>query len=205
MQRVELRSLRGARGHDQLAAAAVGDSTLSAIGIQRIAAFNAQARLERAARVVEPGVDDFTVARADAGADGRLALQHDGLEAAQGQRTRHRQADDAGPHHHRIHLVHRMHSARLDASVCTRAANGGRRLGAHRAAPRAPSPLRASERRGLDPSQAGAPQRRPSSRSAFAVAARCTGSNATPASRAAVSEACQRLGPRRATVFISAP
>jgi hypothetical protein len=98
--------LRGPRGDHQLAQGAMLDAVLAAIGIQGLLAGHAQPRLERAARVVEPGVDHLAVARADAGADGVRRLEHDALAPAARERARHRQADHAGADHHRIDAVH---------------------------------------------------------------------------------------------------
>ena len=51
-------------------------------------------------------MDDLAVARAGAVADAGTGLEHDRFQAAQRQLARHRQADRAGPYHHRIDPLH---------------------------------------------------------------------------------------------------
>src|SRR5690606_12127669 len=83
-------------GDDELAAARVGYAVGCAVVVQGLAALDAQPGLERAARVVETGVDDFAVARAGGGADGGFGFQRQGFQPGQGAGARHGQADDAG-------------------------------------------------------------------------------------------------------------
>src|SRR5437773_5467314 len=56
-------------GDDELAAAPMVDAALAAELVQALAAGDAQACLERAARTVDAGVDHLAVARARAGAE----------------------------------------------------------------------------------------------------------------------------------------
>ena len=66
------------------------------IVIQRLLAGDAEPGPEAALEVIDAGVDNFGIARADAGADGVLGLQHDHLPAGQGHAPGDRQADDPG-------------------------------------------------------------------------------------------------------------
>ena len=74
LDRAQRLDLRRRRRDDELAAAPMADAARLAIGIEQAPAGDAEPRLQRAGRVVEAGVDDLAVARADAVADagGRL-------------------------------------------------------------------------------------------------------------------------------------
>src|ERR1700741_5015582 len=65
----ELGELRLIARHDQLAAAAMRYAVLTAEGIEQLAPRDAQARLERAARIIDPGMDHLAVTRAHAAAE----------------------------------------------------------------------------------------------------------------------------------------
>jgi len=58
LQFLEARQLLRPGSDDQLAAALCGDPPLGTVGVELSRAFDAQARLERARHVVDPGVDD---------------------------------------------------------------------------------------------------------------------------------------------------
>src|SRR2546423_9926 len=64
----QLGKLPLAGGDDELAAAPMGDGALATELVQALAARDAQTCLERAARIVDAGVDQLAVARAGAGA-----------------------------------------------------------------------------------------------------------------------------------------
>ncbi len=90
---------------DELAAAPVADPVRLAVRIEQAAAPDAQLRLQRPGCVVEAGVDDFAVARADAAADACLGFEHEGLVAVQSKLARNGKADHAGTHDHGIDAV----------------------------------------------------------------------------------------------------
>ena len=94
------------RNHE-LAGAGVGDPVACAEFIERVPARDAHPRLQAAVRVVEAGVDDAGVARADFRADGVVALEDDHLAPAQGQGTRDREPDNAGAYHDAFNAIHR--------------------------------------------------------------------------------------------------
>jgi hypothetical protein len=94
--RLERRQLRRIRRHDQLAAAPVRHAALGAVGVQALAPRDAGARLERARRIVDAGVDHLGVARAGVRADGVLGLEDHHLAAGERQRARHREAHHPG-------------------------------------------------------------------------------------------------------------
>ena len=98
--------LRGAGGHDQLAAALVRHAAFGAVGVQLLLALHAQPRLERAGRVVDAGVNHLAVARAGAGAKGVGGLQQHDLAAGQRQRACHRQPNHACADHDCVHGLH---------------------------------------------------------------------------------------------------
>ena len=87
---------------DQLAAVDVRHALLGAVGVERLAAGDAEPRHEAAGRIVDAGVDHLAVARGGLGADAFGGFQDDHLAPGQRQRARHRQADDAGAHHDAI-------------------------------------------------------------------------------------------------------
>jgi glycine/D-amino acid oxidase-like deaminating enzyme len=71
-----------------------------------IAAGHAEAGLEAAGRVIQPGVDDFTVAGTGFHAYCRMRFHHQHLAPGLCQPARHCQADHAGAYHHAIYLIH---------------------------------------------------------------------------------------------------
>jgi hypothetical protein len=101
--------LRRRSSHDQFAATPVADATLGAVGVQQRLAPDTQAGLERAAWVVDAGVNHLAVARTDAGADGPGTLEHHHLTTRQRQGTGHGQADHAGADDHTVNAVRRFH------------------------------------------------------------------------------------------------
>jgi hypothetical protein len=124
--RLQRRRLRRSAGDHQLAAARVAYPVLRAPGVQALAALHAQAGLERAGRVVQPGVDHLAVARADAGAEGGLALDHHHLASGAGEAVGAGEADHASADHYGIDRFHRRGPVRCGA---TRAPAGMRGTG----------------------------------------------------------------------------
>ena len=122
--RLQRRCLRRGAGDHQLAAARVVHPVLRAPGVQALAALHAQAGLERAGRVVQPGVDHLAVACADAGAEGGLALDDHHLEAGAGEAVCAGEADHAGADHDAIDCFHGLGTA---GRVCERRPEGLRR------------------------------------------------------------------------------
>jgi hypothetical protein len=104
MKLVESIELRLCRRNDELAAALVRDALLVAVPVQLGAALDAEASLQRARRVVDPGVDDPAVATGLVRGDPRLLLQdaHAGAGLTEQALARHRQAEDAASHNHPI-------------------------------------------------------------------------------------------------------
>ena len=92
-------------GDDELAAIVVVHAACLAIGIQRAIAGHAEARLETARRVVEPGVDDAAVARRGDGAGVGFGLEQQHFAARQRQRARDRESDDACANDHAFDLI----------------------------------------------------------------------------------------------------
>src|SRR5882724_9924384 len=104
--RLQLFGLFGRGRHDQLAAIAVRDAMVGAIGVERALAADAHARHPAPGGVVDAGVDHFTVARGGDGADALGSLQHDDLAAGLREPPRHRKSDDAGPDNDALNPVH---------------------------------------------------------------------------------------------------
>ena len=73
-------------GNDQLATAPVADAMTGAEFVEQMAAGNAQFCLERAGRVIKPGVDDFTVACACFATEGVVLFEDYRIDAALCQR-----------------------------------------------------------------------------------------------------------------------
>ena len=92
----ELACLGRARRHRELAAAAVADAVHLAVPVQKIAPEHAKACFQRAWSIVNAGVNDFAVARADMQAGVALALDDDDLAAAARDGARHGKSDDSG-------------------------------------------------------------------------------------------------------------
>lgn len=93
-------------GDDELAAFVVGDSVRVEERIERAPAGDAEARLQRSGGIMQPGVDDFGIARGDAGADARVSFQHDNGSAAPRERIAARQADCACPYDRHVKVAH---------------------------------------------------------------------------------------------------
>ena len=115
LQRLQRRDAPGFRGDDHLAEAAVRHAAARAIVVERVAAGDAEPRLEAAGRVVDAGVDHLAVARARFRADGFGGLDNHHLAAGAGQSPRHGEADDTGADHHRIDRF--AHARRLPRIV----------------------------------------------------------------------------------------
>ena len=90
------------------------DAALGAIGVQEIAAGDAQPRLQRTGVVVDAGVNDLAVARAGVHAEMALALQDDHFPAAARKRPGRRQADDSRTDDDAIDVVQYRLPAGLD-------------------------------------------------------------------------------------------
>ena len=90
------------RGDDRFPAATMGNASCRRVGVEAAIAVDAQGGFQGMARVVEPGVNDFAVARAGFLPESGVAFEDDGLEACCGQRAGagqpdHAGADDDGP------------------------------------------------------------------------------------------------------------
>ena len=102
-QRSELRQLVFLRGDDQLAATPVRHAVRRAVFVEQVPPLHARARLERALRVIDAGVDDFGIARARVRADRVFGFQHDDLAAGERELARDGEAHDARADHHGVH------------------------------------------------------------------------------------------------------
>ena len=100
----EARELGFVARDDDFADAAVVDVVLGAIPVERLAACDAQARLQRAGGIVDPRVDDFGVARARVRAEVLLGLEQDDFAPAHRELAGDGKADDAGADHRAIDL-----------------------------------------------------------------------------------------------------
>ena len=74
--------------------------------IERVLARDAYPRLQAVDRVVEAGVDDPGIARADLRADDAVAFEDDHFAPAQRQGARDREPDDAGAYHDALDMIH---------------------------------------------------------------------------------------------------
>ena len=95
-QRFELRRFCFFRRDDQLAAAGMRDPIQTAELVKHRPAFDAQACLECAGRVVNPGVNDPAVVRAGFDPRPGVALEDTNREPARGDEVTARQPGDAG-------------------------------------------------------------------------------------------------------------
>jgi hypothetical protein len=95
-----------ARGNNEFSAAAVGNAALAAEVVEALAARNTKTRLQGTVRIVDPGMDHFTVARARTGAEALGSFENHHVAALCCQGACHCEADDAGTDHHRVHLIH---------------------------------------------------------------------------------------------------
>src|SRR6185312_1114106 len=118
------RQLRLLAGDGELAEPAVRDAALAAIGIEAVAAGDAEARLEAPFRIVQPGMDDLAVARRGLRADPALLLEHQHLAPAPRQRPRHREPDHARADHHAFDGVGHASAESLSPSPSRRFAPG---------------------------------------------------------------------------------
>ena len=85
-----------AGGDDELAAAFMADAVPRQVVVEALAAAATEPRLQAVRRVVDPGVDDFGIARTDLAAEGGVGLDDDHLATGPGQAAGDRQADDPG-------------------------------------------------------------------------------------------------------------
>src|SRR5262249_22221951 len=84
----ELGELSLGRCDDQLAATAMVYIPGLAVLVELVAPGDAEARLERAARIVDAGMNDLAIARAGAGAEGIRRLEDQRFTAVAGERAR---------------------------------------------------------------------------------------------------------------------
>jgi hypothetical protein len=103
---LQLLELRVLGGDDQLAAAAVRHAALGAVGVQALAPRDAGARLERALRVIDAGMDHLGVARAGMRADRVLGFDDHDLAPGERERARHREAHQPRADHDRVNAIH---------------------------------------------------------------------------------------------------
>ena len=83
------------RGDDQLSRALRVDMHRPAVVVQQFAALDAELRLEAAARIVDPRMNDLRVARRRLAAEVARLVDDQNIASALGQRTGDRQSDDA--------------------------------------------------------------------------------------------------------------
>ena len=93
--------LCGRGGNNQLA-----NNVVDAELVEQMAAGNAQLYLERSGRVVKPGVDNFTVARACFAAERVMLFEDHRIDTALGQRACAGQTDNPGPDHDSSDSLH---------------------------------------------------------------------------------------------------
>src|SRR5438046_2446795 len=100
---------------EQLAAAPMRYVPGLAVLVESLAAFDAQARFETAARIVKARVDDLGVARRGLFADRGVLLEHDNLAAGEGKLARNRETNGAGADDDRVStVVHCMQACSED-------------------------------------------------------------------------------------------
>ena len=88
---------------------------LGAIGIEHVAALDAEARLQTAVGIMQPGMDDFAVARRGLGAELARRFENQYFMPGARQRARHGEADDARPDHDAFDgIAHRGNSTASD-------------------------------------------------------------------------------------------
>jgi hypothetical protein len=109
---LELRKSRQlvlAGGEDELSTAVVRDPVVLAIGDEVTAPLHAQARLQRAGRVVDPGVHHPAVVSCLVRGDGRLLLEHDDaqLGATEERFARDGEPEDATADHDEVRRLGR--------------------------------------------------------------------------------------------------
>jgi hypothetical protein len=96
------------RGHDQLAAALVRDTTFLTIPIQLLPPAHAQACLAAARRVIQAGVDHFGISAAGVRTRDGFALEHDCFQAGARHPSGDGQSDHAGANDDAVHAFHRL-------------------------------------------------------------------------------------------------
>ena len=105
---LERRHLALVGGDGQFAAAAMPDTALGTIPVQKIAPGQAQPGLERSRLIMNAGMDDFAVARTGVHAELPFAFEDQHLAAAARHGPGHREADDAGADHDAIDIVQNL-------------------------------------------------------------------------------------------------
>ena len=93
LERRELVDLAGVHRHEQLAASLVGNAERLAERVQHRLAVDAEPGLHEPRRIIDAGMDDFAVARADSRADPALALDDDHLAPGAREGPRHGKPD----------------------------------------------------------------------------------------------------------------
>src|ERR1700722_11565454 len=87
------------------------NSPFGAEAIQHLLPGGAEERLAGPRAIVNPGMDDFTVARADSASNARIRLDHEHLPPCEREAPCDGEAHDAGTDHCRIDTIHRRQSA----------------------------------------------------------------------------------------------
>ena len=110
LELLEPRELSAIGGDDHLPAALAGDLVLLAVLVHLAGALHAQARLQRARRVIDARVDHARVVAGLVGSDLVLALEHAnrGQRVASGQRSRDGQPDDPPAHDRQVTALGRV-------------------------------------------------------------------------------------------------
>src|ERR1700722_18112170 len=93
-KRGELVDLSPVRRHQELAASLVRNAELLAECVQHRFAVDAEPRLVEPWRIIDPGMDDFAVARTNPGANSALLFDDDHLPPSPSERPRHGEPDD---------------------------------------------------------------------------------------------------------------
>jgi hypothetical protein len=108
-QCLERGQFRSVGGHHELAATTMRHAALRTVGVQQVAPAPAQARLERAPRVVQPGVDHARIAAGHPLAGALGLFQHEHRLPGAGAGLGHGQTHNARPDHHEINVELRRH------------------------------------------------------------------------------------------------
>jgi hypothetical protein len=105
-RRGELADLFRVHRHQELPASLVRDAELPAKLVQHRIAVDAEPRLVEPRRIIDAGMDDFAVARTDAGANRILAFDDDHLSRGPSERPRHGKTDDVRADHETLDRFH---------------------------------------------------------------------------------------------------
>src|SRR6185312_12276915 len=103
---MQQRNLLLGGGDDPFAGAAVAEAAARAVRIERLAAGDAERRLEAAGRIIEAGMDDLAVAARGAGADRFRRLEQHDLASGERQRAGRGEADDPRSYDDALDAVH---------------------------------------------------------------------------------------------------